>query len=237
MSQATIDPETFRAGLLDAVRAATSAEHDVFAAIAPGDRDVPAADGGWSAKDVLAHLAAWKGHQVARMQAIREGRDEPADGGETDAINAVIHAERAAWPWDRVLADAEATSSALIAEIEAASDATLAMDRISGTIMGNGPEHMLAHLPGVAASAGLEPRVETLADTIAGIVDRGGWPARAVAYARYNLACFHALGGRLDAARGLLREALVHREDLRAFAPGDADLIALRDELPTLLDA
>jgi hypothetical protein len=48
---------------------------------------------------------------------------------------------------------------------------------------------------------------------------------------------FHALGGRLDAARGLLRLALADREDLRAFAPGDPDLIALRDELPTLLDA
>lgn len=235
MSQPVADPTAFRAGLVGALRAAAEAEHEVFSAIVPGEREVPAADGGWSPKDVLAHLAAWRGHQVARMRAIREGREEPADGGETDEINAVIHAERAEWTWARVLADAEASSSGLVAEVEAASDETLATDRINGTIMGNGPEHDLAHLPGAAARAGLEARVGTLADTVAGMVDRGGWPDRAAAYARYNLACFQALGGRLDPARRLLRQALAEREDLRAFAPDDADLVALRDELPTLL--
>ena len=163
------------------------------------------------------------------------GATSPPTRRETDEVNAVIHAERADWTWARVLADAEAASTALLAEVEAASDETLATDRINGTIMGNGPEHDLAHLSGVAERAGLEARVEALADTVAGIVDRGGWPDRAAAYARYNLACFHALGGRLDAARPLLRLALAEREDLRAFAPDDADLVALRDELPTLL--
>jgi hypothetical protein len=236
MRQPNDGPAAFRAGLVAALQAAAETEREVFAAVAPAERDVPPADGGWSPKDVLAHLAAWRGHQVARMRAVREGHDEPADGRETDAINAVIHAERANWTWARVLRDAEATADALLAEVEAASDDTLANDRINGTIMGNGPEHELTHLSGVAARGGLEGRVGALADTIVTIVDRGGWPDRAAAYARYNLACFHALGGRLDAARDLLRQALAEREDLRAFAPDDADLIALRDELPTLLD-
>lgn len=236
MSESSPDPAAFRGGLLEVVRAAVEAEREVFASIAPAERDVPAADGGWSPKDVLAHLAAWKGHQVARMRAIREGTEEPEDRRETDAVNAVIHAERADWPWARVWSDSEATSGALLAEIEAASDDALATERISATIMGNGPEHILAHLPGAAARAGLEARVDRLADTIAEVIGRGGWPDRAAAYARYNLACFNALGGRLDVARQLLRVALAQREDLRAFAPEDADLIALRDELPALLD-
>ena len=71
-----------------------------------------------------------------------------------------------------------------------------------------------------------------LADTIEAILDRGGWPSRAAAYARYNLACFHALSGRLDVARALLRQALPEQEELRDVRAEDDDLVALRDEIP-----
>ena len=80
----------------------------------------------------------------------------------------------------------------------------------------------------------LTARTSELADAIASIVARDGWPTRAAAYARYNLACFQALGGSLDAARALLRQALPEEEELRGFAPTDDDLIALRDEIPAL---
>ena len=134
----------------------------------------------------------------------------------------------------RSLADADATTDDLVAEIEAATDETLALPRISGTIMGNGSEHTLTHLTPIAARAGLESRTLELADAITAIIDRGGWPSRAAAFARYNLACFHALSGNLDVARSLLRQALPEDEELRGFAPADDDLIALRDEMPAL---
>ena len=73
-----------------------------------------------------------------------------------------------------------------------------------------------------------------MATEVEAIVSRGGWPPRAAAYARYNLACFHALAGRLDEARSLLRQALPEQETLREFAPQDSDLAALRDEIPAL---
>ena len=100
--------------------------------------------------------------------------------------------------------------------------------------MGNGSEHTLTHLAPIAAGAGLESRTLALADEITAIIDRGGWPSRAVAYARYNLACFHALSGNLDVARSLLRQALPEQEELQGYAPDDDDLIALRDEMPVL---
>jgi hypothetical protein len=226
----------FRTGLVDALNASRSAERDVLAGLDPAERDAPAPDGGWSAKDIQAHLAAWKRHQVERMAAIREGRDEPPAESETDAVNARLHAERADWPWDRVLEDAEDVSSAFVAEVGGASDATLALDRISGTILGNGPEHALTHLSSIAARAGAtaQSRVLELSDVMVAIIDRGGWPSRASAYARYNLACYHALAGNLDVARSLLRQALPGQESLRTFAPTDDDLIALRDEIPAL---
>lgn len=226
-----------RAGLIDGLRAGWVAEREIFDALDPVDRATPAADGGWSAKDVQAHLAVWRQRQVERLVALREGREAPAlASDETDEVNAIYHAERADWSWDVVVADAKATMSALIAEVGAASDATLAVERVSGGIMGNGPEHVLAHLSPIAARVGLDRRVLRLARSIETIVGRGRWPSRPVAFARYNLACFHALAGRLDEARALLRLALPEQEELRSLAPVDDDLVALRGEIPSLIE-
>ena len=233
MTDAFSEIAGLRRGLIDGIRAARAAERDVFAALDPAMRDAPAADGGWSPKDVQAHLTAWKARTVERLRALRVGLSEPIEV-ETDEANAVFHAERSGWTWDQVLADADATTDELVAEIDAAADETIALPRISGTIMGNGSEHTLTHLGPIAADSGQESRTLELADTITAIIDRGGWPPRAAAYARYNLACFHALSGNLDVARSLLRQALPEQEELRGYAPADDDLIALRDEMPTL---
>ncbi len=225
-----------RSGLIEALRAARAAERDVMAALDPTEREQPAPDGAWSPKDIQAHLSAWKRRQVDRLAASREGRDEPALAAtETDDINAIFHAERADWTWAEVEADADTTTADLIAEIEVAPADTLAEGRVAGSIMGNGSEHALAHLPPVAALAGRDAAMVTLAATIASIVDHGGWPTRPTAYARYNLACFYALRGDVDRARALLRLALPEEEALREFAPQDDDLVALRDEIPTLI--
>ena len=233
MNQPDMNADGLRAGLIDGILAARAAERDVLAALDPGVRDAAAADGGWSPKDVQAHLTAWKARTGERLRALRVGLSEPIEV-ETDEANAMFHAERSGWTWNRVLDDADATTEELVAEIEAASDETISLPRISGTIMGNGSEHTLTHLAPIAAAVGLESRTLELADAITAIIDRGGWPARAAAYARYNLACFHALSGNLDVARALLRQALPEDEDLRDFAPTDDDLIALRDEIPAL---
>ena len=224
-----------RSGLVDGVRAARATEREIFDAIDPDDRDRPGVDGGWSAKDIQAHLAAWRRRMVDRMAAIREGREEPSLAAtETDEINAIFHAQRADWPWEQVVADADATAADLVAEIEAAPPAVLEDPQLVGSIMGNGPEHTLAHVAPVADRVGARTRVIDLATRMESLVDDGAWPPRAAAFARYNLACFHALNGRLDRARELLRQALPDQEELRSFAPEDDDLLALRDELPSL---
>jgi DinB family protein len=224
-----------REGLAEGLAAARAAEREVLDAIADEDRHRPAVDGGWSPKDIQAHLAAWRRRQVERLAAAREGREEPTlPAVETDEVNAVFHAQRADWPWDQVVADADATMADLIAEVRAASAETLDEPKMIGSIMGNGPEHTLAHLAPLADRVGRRTRILDLAGQVEGTVDAGGWPTRAAAYARYNLACFHALGGRLDRARELLRKSLPDDEELRGFAPTDDDLIALRDEIPTL---
>jgi len=235
MTDQPVSLPDLRAGLIDGLRAARSVERAILDAMDPAERDAPAADGGWSAKDIQAHLSAWRRHQADRLAARRTGVEaEDIPAAETDATNAVIHAERARWSWDQVLADSTAATELLIAEVEVADDETLREDRIVGTIMGNGPEHDLTHLPPLAVRVGREDAVEALAATVAASVAKGGWPTRSAAFARYNLACYHALGGRLDEARELLRLALPASDELRGFAPTDADLTALHDEIPEL---
>lgn len=230
------DRSVLRASLVEGLRACRDTEREVFAALDPVARDAPGPDGGWSAKDNLAHLAAWRRRQVAKMAAFRAGGPEPElpGGDDLDATNAVFHAERAEWDWARVDADADASADALIAEVQAAGDDALEDQKIVGSIMGDGLEHDVAHLGSIATTVGLEGYVLKLAELARALIDRGDWPDRSAAYARYNLACFHALGGRLDEARALLRQALPVEEALRQHAPTDDDLIALRDELPSL---
>jgi hypothetical protein len=224
-----------RAGLIDGLNAARATEREILDAIDPDDRDRAGVDGGWSAKDIQAHLGAWRRRQTDRMAASREGREEPALAAtETDEVNAIFHAERARWSWDQVVADADATTADLIAEIVAAPPALLEDPQVVGQIMGNGPEHTLAHMAPLADRVGARTRVIDLASRVESTIDGSEWPPRAAAFARYNLACFHALNGRLDRARELLRQALPDQEELRSFAPEDDDLVALRDELPSL---
>jgi hypothetical protein len=222
-----------RAGLISSHRACRETERAVFDAFEPAERERPAADGGWSAKDIQAHLSAWKRRQTERLTAIRDGSDEPPEALETDEQNAIYHAERADWPWDDIRTDADQATTDLIAAIQAASEETLGQPRISGSILGNGPEHALTHLPAVAARVGMEARVTELAEAFEASLD-DDWPDRATAFARYNLACFYALRNDLDEARRLLRLALPGQEELRGFAPSDDDLMALRDEIEAL---
>jgi hypothetical protein len=232
---AAADLAKLRTGLIDGLAASRAAEREIFAALDPAERDATGPDGGWSAKDVQAHLSAWRQHIADVLAALREGREDPRSPETAiDDINARLHDERADWPWDRVAADADSTAEALIAEVSAAGEPALTDPKVIATILGDGPEHDLGHLPELAAMVGLGSRALDLADTHLAILDRGGWPTRASAYARYNLACFHALAGNLDVARSLLRQALHDETELQALAPKDDDLIALRDEIPAL---
>jgi len=57
----------------------------------------------WTAKDLLAHVAAWDETHWERMQAILAGRAQELQAVDTDARNAALHIERRDWPLERVL--------------------------------------------------------------------------------------------------------------------------------------
>jgi hypothetical protein len=87
----------------------------------------------------------------------------------------------------------------------------------------------------VEADIGVDlARVAAFVDDQERLLNSDGVPDFDRGVGLYNLACAHALAGRLDRARPLLRVAFGLRPDLGEFAKEDPDLVELRDELGTL---
>jgi hypothetical protein len=178
-----------------------------------------------------------KARQADPYPALREGREALADDREDDEINAELHATRADWAWDDIAAEADAVSARLESEVLAADPAVLGdNERLVGSTFGNGPFHALTHFGWlVDADVGTdEERVGTFVDEEERLLRAEGLPDRDRALGLYNLACAHALAGRLERARPMLSEAFGLRPDLRDWAQQDTDLDALRGELASL---
>lgn len=228
--------------LIEMLEATRAAEREIFALLEPPVRDAPARIGEWSAKDLLAHLAAWRGVEAERLRTgVRDLQPDTAEGdaraATDDEANARIQARRAGWSWERVAADAEASIDALEAQIRPTSAEDLTRsDQLVAGIGGNGANHAIAHLGEAAALAGDEAqrRFRAFTDRIEAILLQGRLPDRDAGVMLYNVACFDALGGRLDDARRLLRDAFKRRPELVEWAREDDDVAVLRSELDTL---
>lgn len=229
------DPLT--AALIEQLRAMRAAERDIFGSLEPDVRDRPIRPNDWSPKDHQAHLTAWKGIQADRIRANTLGEDPPFIGTETDEINAELQATRADTPWPEIVAEADQIGDRLEEEIRSAGSARLVESGgLIGGVFGNGASHGMTHFGWlVDASIGVDQaRVTAFVDEHERLLGTPGVPDFDRGVGLYNLACAHALAGRLDRARPLLHDAFGLRPDLAEFAKEDPDLIELRDELGTL---
>ena len=225
------------AALVEQLRSMRVAERDVFGGLDPTVRDEPMRPGDWSPKDHQAHLTAWKRIQTDRMRAARSGETFVADARETDELNAALQAERADWDWAAIVEEADATSDGLESEIHAAGPQVLKeTEGLVGRIYGNSAAHALTHFAWlVQAGVGVdEKRVADFLDEHERHLRTAQLPDSDRGVALYNLACAHAVAGRLDRARPLLRNAFAVRPDLAEFAKEDPDLVELREELASL---
>jgi tetratricopeptide (TPR) repeat protein len=228
-------------GLADLLRLTREAEIDVFGALDPAVRETPIRPGDWTPKDFQAHLTAWKARQANRLNAARQGREpDPGPPGETDEINAAFRAARADWSWDAIVQEADEVSERLVREVsDSHPDAIADFSQLLATTFGNGPFHALPHFAWLQdAGVPLDTaRVERFAADLEDGLRAMELPDLDRGTALYNLACYHALAGRLEEARSLLRVAFAKRPDLGEFSLEDDDLKALRDELPELAAA
>lgn len=234
-----LDVTPLQADLAALLRAARDAERDLFSELPAARRETPATIGDWSAKDVLAHLAAWRAIEARRLEATRRGEpNPPADPvlhAPVDESNARIHEDFAGAGWEQVEQQADESVQALLAAIGRSTNDILCEchDDIVG-IGANGTNHAMAHLSDIANLADDFDRYRVFALDIERILARGHLPPRDSGVMLYNLACHYALAADLDDARRLLRIAFAHRADLRQAAVDDPDLASLRGELDQL---
>ena len=214
--------------LLEATR---GAEHDLFGALGEAGLASPVGEEGWTAKDVRAHLAAWRSIEARRLlSAAGQGPAEPADPPSDEPVdesNARIHSDRASWPSLQVARAADASIDELVSAIRASSNEALCeCDDIAAGIGANGVNHALGHLSDIARLANAEDRYAAFASDVEAVLARNHLLPRDSGVMLYNMACHSALG-RTDDARRLLATAFARRADLREYADHDPDLASL----------
>jgi hypothetical protein len=232
-------PDTLPQDLAATIEASRRVERDLLGAMDPIVRARPIREGDWTPQDHQAHLTAWKTRQADRLDAAREGREIPRaiTGEETDAINAELQAQRAGWPWDDLVREADDAAVRLAAGIRATdADLIRSDERLLGGTFGNGLLHTLMHMRWLReAGTGIDQaRLRAFADEAETLARAESFSLHTRSESLYDLACFHVLDGRTEVAKPLLVEAFRGRPDLVDYASTDPDLDALASELPKL---
>lgn len=78
--------------------------------------------GEWTAKDILAHVAAWEAWTVGRLGMALSGRAGEMVGVEAETENPRLYAERKDWPLCRSLAELARTHASLLTALHAANE-------------------------------------------------------------------------------------------------------------------
>lgn len=204
--------------------------------------DEPAnADGRWTAKDHLAHLAWWRRRSAKTIDSVRTGAALPPLAGEDDVQNAIIYAEERSRPAAGVKADARESWDAIRRALEESSDDDLAKlhprfegSRIWEAVPG-AVGHTATHVWTSLLEVGEEKRAIEVAQWGAELEGRFFSTAEKLADSRYNLACVYARLGRAEEALALLRESFAAKPEQVEWARKDRDFDRIREELAPIL--
>jgi hypothetical protein len=116
--------------LLADLRAENESYEALLREIGEARMSQPIAEGQWSIKDIVAHLAGWRRRTVKRLQAAARGEPEPAAPwpahlDSDEAINAWLHEQTRDQPLPEVLAASRQVFDDLLAATEALPEADL----------------------------------------------------------------------------------------------------------------
>jgi len=221
--------------LLNLINKAFEIEQDFVSHLSDEQRLQLSSNDNWSAKDLVAHNAAWKRRHSENVIAVQQGR--PATRVEDyDLENEKLFQEHRGWTWEEVLVYAKSVQQKLVKLVSELPGETLEKfgyfhwqtERpLWRTIYGYGYSHPLVHLAehyrnrghlGSAADL-IKQLVEAMQSLDPGSAWQGG--------IHYNLACYHALSSRLDEAVAELTQALQLNPEFKDWAEEDRDLEAL----------
>lgn len=226
------DLSPLQSDLIAMLRAMREAERDLFDALL-GRGDPPLGDG-WTARDVLGHLAAWRAIEARRLLGTPLD-DDPLPGDPIDASNADLQAARTDQTDGALRAEADDSVAALVDAIRASStEALCECDELAAGIGANGINHAIGHLSDLSRAAGDDARYPAFGVEVERILRRNHLPPRDSGVMLYNLACHSALTGRTDDALRRLTTAFARRPDLRELAADDPDLASVRGQVAAL---
>lgn len=193
----------------------------------------------WAPKEILAHLAYWKGLETKRLQIVASGQLAP-NYENFQSLNDETFHEHAAIGWDESVTRLTAANQALRDAVSALDDHTLTRpDTVPSpegshalipTILGNSAGHDAEHLPELLLARGDRDGALQLRRQIAQRILDADLGAEENASQRYNLACFLIKMGDRAAALDELRAAFALWPSLVEWASRDSDLDPVRDD-------
>jgi tetratricopeptide (TPR) repeat protein len=213
------------------------AQEQVFVQSLPDeDRSADGALERWSAKDIIAHIAAWKERAARVLAALRRGESGLEFGG-LDPFNAGVFQEFQNLPWSDVLERSRQAYQFLREQTQATPDEVLVApepaeengEPVWWFIVGAGCNHALGHLAQYYIAQGNAPRAAQMQEQVAGPLfqlDAGpDWQSRVY----YGLAVYYAAAGQMQQAMDALHAAFRLNPGLVERAREDLGLTSLRE--------
>jgi hypothetical protein len=114
-----------KAAIQEAMRARHGELEETLGLLTEEQMLEPAFEGGWSVKDILAHVSWWERRTAGRIGAWRRGEPVPRLGGNIDKINARVYEENRHRPLADVIEDFHNSFKEIIEQLDGLSDEEL----------------------------------------------------------------------------------------------------------------
>ena len=194
----------------------------------------------WSAKDMVANIAAWKQLQTGKLATAIRGETPPEwkDMALVNQMNADIFLKYREYSWQQVMQEAEQSYEALVAQVESLSEEELTDgqryewnggEALYGETLGNGVWYPYTCITRYYQQGGENARAIGVYETLVEAIRQVAISDDMIGGAYYNLACICATSGQPEKAIVALSEALRLRPSLAEWAQQDSDLQSLHD--------
>jgi tetratricopeptide (TPR) repeat protein len=228
--------QTLNARLVALMRAGSELQRAFIDQLTPAERAETGSFERWDAKDLVAHLVAWKARRRLQLEAATRGDPTPLFAN--DETNERTWAELSDQTWDAILAEETRVLPELEAVVERMSvDELLTPDRFvlpyqPAALIAARPAHahIVQHLAERFIERGQIERAIALREQAVTALDTFPEFPELAAAPHYNLARHYASSGRSEHALEELRRAINWNPALAPYAPTEPEFEALRHE-------
>lgn len=182
----------------------------------------------WSAKDLLAHIAAWKERGAENIARTERG-EILSPSNSIEELNEEIFISSQDRSWQEVQDQAERAFTALVAQVERLPEEAFAnQEEIVWQTMACGGKHPYRHLAEFSLQQGDVEQATLLYEELIEVMRHMPLPPQELGRAIYQQACFYTLTGQLTRAIDGLSLAIQLEPRAVEWSKQDNSLDALR---------